>query len=265
MKIELLIIDPQNDFCDPNNGSLYVNGADKDMKRLSDMIVRLSTKISDIHITLDSHHPRDISHSLFWTNSEGKNPDPFTMITIEDLENGVWKPICQPLFNRVYQYLKELKKSNRYSLIIWPEHCLIGEPGSNIYPEISKAVRFWILEKFRIGDYVTKGSNVMTEHYSAVKAEVPDPIDPTTQLNFPLIETLQKADEILISGEALSHCLKFTVEDIADNFGEENIKKLVLLEDATSSVTGFEQNGKDFIDNMTKRGMKISTTDKYMI
>lgn len=33
MKIELLIIDPQNDFCDSNE-SLYVIGADKDMERL---------------------------------------------------------------------------------------------------------------------------------------------------------------------------------------------------------------------------------------
>lgn len=32
MKVHLLVIDPQKDFCNPN-GSLFVTGADKDMDR----------------------------------------------------------------------------------------------------------------------------------------------------------------------------------------------------------------------------------------
>ena len=33
----LIIVDPQNDFCD-KNGSLYVDGADDDMNRLAAMV-----------------------------------------------------------------------------------------------------------------------------------------------------------------------------------------------------------------------------------
>jgi hypothetical protein len=44
---------------------------------------------------------------------------------------------------------------------------------------------------------VTKGSNMFTEHY-AVFADVPDPKDPSTQLNTPFIE---EADVIIFSGE----------------------------------------------------------------
>ena len=60
MNIQLLIIDPQNDFCDPK-GSLFVPGADGDMTRLATMIDRISPKLADIHVTLDSHHLVDIA------------------------------------------------------------------------------------------------------------------------------------------------------------------------------------------------------------
>ena len=46
MKIHLLVIDPQNDFCDPN-GSLFVPGADEDIKRLAEMVHRLKDKLDD--------------------------------------------------------------------------------------------------------------------------------------------------------------------------------------------------------------------------
>jgi len=71
-------------------------------------------------------------------------------------------------------------------------------------------------------DYVTKGSNFWTEHYSAVQADVPDTEDPGTMLNTNLIELLEETDVLALSGQALSHCVANTVIDIANNFGEEN-------------------------------------------
>jgi hypothetical protein len=62
----------------------------------------------------------------------------------------------------------------------------------------------------------------------------------------------------------LSHCVANTIRDIADNFGEENIKKFVLLEDTCSNVTGFENFGTDFIRDMTARGMQRSKSDEYL-
>lgn len=47
MNVHLLVIDPQNDFCDPN-GSLFVPGADEDMKRLGGFIERVKDKLNDI-------------------------------------------------------------------------------------------------------------------------------------------------------------------------------------------------------------------------
>ena len=113
---------------------------------------------------------------------------------------------------------------------------------------------------------ITKGSNFKTEHYSAVKAEVEVPEDPTTHLNQKgIIEPLEEADVVAICGQARSHCLANTVRDIMDNFSDpEYIKKLYILEDATSDVTTFEHLGDVFFNDFLKAGGNITTTDKFL-
>jgi len=277
-QIELLIIDPQNDFCDPK-GALFVPGAEDDMARLSDMIIRLKDKLSDIHVTLDSHHLIDIAHPIFWLTSKGVHPDPFTIISAADVKNGVFRATNPQYQDRVLEYVTNLESNGRYPLCIWPPHCLIGsrgyavinntDPKKPAYAPLFETLIAWESD-FAMVDYVTKGSNLWTEHYSAVQADVPDPQDPGTQLNWPLIETLQKADIVLLAGEAKSHCLANTVVDIANNFGEENIKKMVLLEDATSNVgdppgtTMFTDMGEGFVRDMVARGMQVSTTVDFL-
>lgn len=262
MKIELLIIDPQNDFCHPD-GSLFVPGASEDMERLTNMIIRLQDKLDDIHVTMDSHHYVDVAHPIFWLDSKGVHPDPFTIISHEDVKNGIHRTTNPQFQARMVEYVQTLEANKRYPLCIWPPHCLIGSWGYGVREGLFEALLEWE-KSFAIVDYVTKGSNFWTEHYSAVQADVPDPQDPDTQLNMRLIETLQKADIILLAGEARSHCLANTVRDIANNFGEENIKKMVLLQDATSDVPGFENLGDDFVSEMRGRGMQVSTTEDYL-
>ena len=258
MKIELLIIDPQYDFCNPS-GSLFVKGADKDMIRLTDFITRAKNKLDDIHVTLDSHHYVDVAHPIFWVDSTGKNPNPFTIISADDVKNGLFRTTNPQMQGRSTDYVQQLQDNGRYPLCIWPPHCLIGSQGAIVVPELFDALIEWEKD-FAMVDYVTKGSNFWTEHYSGVQADVPDPEDPDTQLNMRLIGTLQEADMILLAGEARSHCLANTVTDIADNFGEDNVKKMVLLEDACADVEGFEQQGANFVKTMTARGMQISNT-----
>lgn len=262
-KTHLLLIDPQVDFCDPS-GSLFVTGADEDMKRVGEMITRMGEKISSIHTTLDQHHIMDIAHPVFWKNTEGKRPDPFTIITAQDVKNGVWIPHYPSMTQKMIEYTEALEKGGRYPLCIWPVHCAIGSPGAAMVPCIAEPIKEWIGKVFRTVNFVAKGSNPMTEHYSGVKAEVEDPTDPSTSLNVSLINTLENADEILLAGEAGSHCLANTVKDIADNFGNTNyIEKFVFLEDGTSPVTGFEQLQEDFIKEISAKGMRIAKTTDF--
>jgi nicotinamidase/pyrazinamidase len=283
-KIHLLVIDPQNDFCDIPESELPVDpatvsagaaapmvrpalpvaGADADMKRLAAFIDRVGNKLYDIHVTLDSHNPVDIAHPTWWVNAQGGSPAPFTPIGAADVKSGLWRarnPLAQAHSRR---YVEALEASGRYLLVIWPEHCLIGSWGHNVHGAVKAALDRWAHSKLEVVDFVTKGSNPMTEHYSAVQAEVPDPSDPSTMLNGRLIKTLGEADLVVIAGEALSHCVANTVRDIANNFGEANIRKLVLLSDCASSVGGFEDLGKRFLAEMTARGMQVARSVDFL-
>ena len=263
-KVHLVIIDPQVDFCSPQ-GALYVKGAESDIQRLARMVSRLSTKLDDIHVTLDSHRLIDVAHPIFWKDSAGRTPDPFTIITTRDVESGRWTPVLPSMYRRMLDYVKTLEANGRYPLCIWPPHCLIGSPGHCVMPELQQALLCWEQQRFAMVDYVTKGSNPWTEHYSAIVADVPDPSDPGTQINTRFIQTLLDADIVAIAGEAGSHCLANTVRDVANNFGDDSyVRRLVLLEDATSPVPGFEAFQTDFVKEMKARGMQISTTRDFL-
>lgn len=235
IRTHLLIIDPQQDFCDPK-GSLYVNGASDDIARLAAFVKKNQSKLFDIHVTLDSHHLFQVFHPLFWRNVAGDHPAPFTRITEDDINKGAWTPVVPGMRDRMINYVKGLAANGRYQLIIWPPHCLIGSWGTQAAPALWNELASWENATVGMVDYVTKGSNLYTEHYSAVKAEVPDPADASTQLNQQLISALQEADVILVAGEALDYCLRNTVLDVASSFGPDATKKLKILKDCTSAI-----------------------------
>jgi nicotinamidase-related amidase len=258
-RVHLLVIDPQNDFCDPN-GSLYVPGADGDMDRLAALVGKLKSKLAAIHVTLDSHRRVDISHPIWFRDERGRPPAPFTVVAPADLESGRWSTTLPSAHDRTLAYLRALEAGRRYPHVVWPYHCLIGDEGHNVWPKLAGALHEWE-ERFATVDFVTKGSNPWTEHFSAVQAEVPDPADPTTQLNTELVATLEQADVVLLAGEALSHCLANTVRDVATGFADPRyVGKLVLLTDASSNVPGFEPYGEALVRDMTAKGMRTATT-----
>lgn len=267
-KIRLMTIDPQNDFCiatgsGGEKGALVVAGAADDMNRLGGFITKNAKRISDIDCSVDSHQYIHIAHPIFWVNSKGEHPTPFTIISAADVRNGVWRSYNPKWQARAQAYVDSLEANKRYILCIWPPHCLIGSWGHSIVPSVHAAMVAWERDTFNRVNFIAKGSNLFTEHYSAVQADVPDDSDPSTKLNTTLIDALGDSDEILITGEALSHCVASTITDIADTFGDDKVKKFTFLEDTASSVTGFEKLGQDFVKNMIKRGMKVTTTKDW--
>ena len=264
MKKELLIIDPQEDFCNPEFGSLYVNGADKDMSRLADMIIRNVLDIDDINITMDSHHDLDVAHPIFWIDQDGNNPNPFTIISYQDVKNRKWIPSIYYLYERMLAYTKELEDNMRLPLCIWPPHCIIGSKGYGVYSHLLSATRYW--EKSRLGvvNFIPKGSNVFTENYSAVRAEVVDPKDPSTKPNFFFEDLLKRVNKLYVAGEAGSHCVTSTLRDIYEILiNKEDFKKVIWIEDAISPVKGFENLQEDGMKELIEKGMQVSKTTKF--
>lgn len=256
------MIDPQNDFCDPK-GALPVTGALEDMKRLAAFIRKLGSTLEEIHCTLDSHQTIHIAHPIFWVDSSGNHPGPFTLISKDDVDSGKWRAYNPRWQSRASSYVHSLAKNGRYVLCIWPPHCRIGTWGHGLVPDVADALLAWEEKEFNKVDFVVKGSNFFTEHYSGVMADVPDDMDPTTGMNTRLLDVLAKADTIYFTGEALSHCVANTVTDIADNFGQDNIKKIILLTDTCSNVPNFEKMGEDFLRAMKPRGMQTAKSTDF--
>jgi nicotinamidase/pyrazinamidase len=273
-KTHLLIIDPQNDFCDlpadwcpanPVSGerllpALPVAGAHADMLRLAALVGNGAAQISAITVTLDSHHRFDIAHPTFWQTGAGGNVAPFTPITAAQVRQGQFAPKDASMRERALVYMDELERRGRYTLMVWPVHCEIGSWGHNVHAAVKAAYNQWEdLHQTQV-QKINKGSNPWTEHYSALQAEVPDAADAATQLNTGLIASLDQADMIVVAGEASSHCVRATVEHLVDHLPSGCVGKVVLLTDCMSPVAGFDLAHQDFLLTMAQRGVVLSTS-----
>jgi len=276
--IELFLIDPQNDFCDlpvswlatdASTGAqlrpaLPVAGAHADMLRLASLILEGAGGITGITVTLDSHHRFDIAHPMFWRMRDGGTVAPFTPITAAELRDGDYQPRDPEALPRALTYLDELERRGRYTLMVWPVHCEIGSWGHNVHPAVKAAYNAWEDGRLRAVEKICKGRNPWTEHYSAIQAEVPDADDPETQLNMPLIESLDRADLIVVAGEASSHCVKATTEHLVANLPSGRPGKVVLVTDCMSPVAGFESQQRAFLDDMLARGVQLLTSAEVL-
>ena len=265
-KVDLLVIDPQFDFVE-KNGALSVPGAKEDMERLATFVEKNVSRFENVRVSLDQHHLVHIANPIYWMNSNGDSPAPFTQITHTDMLSGKWTTRNPDLRTHALNYLEALEKTGKYTHTIWPPHCLIGSPGAAIEENLFKALLKWE-GQFEMVDMVSKGSNPHVEHFSIVKAEVEYPGDPGTQLNSGFISDLSEADVVLVAGEALLHCVRSSFFDIVNGFADPNtVKKLVFLKDCSSPVPlpnpGYQKMADDFYKEMEAKGVLVTTTDKY--
>jgi len=267
-RTQLLIIDPQNDFCDlpatPDNPgatpALPVAGADADMRRTAALIDAAADRLDSITITLDSHHRLDIAHPGFWRRGDGAAVNPFTPITAAQVRAGEFMPRDASALPRTLAYLDELEARGRYTLMVWPVHCEIGSWGHNVHGAVRAAYNRWEEARQATVQKVVKGTNPWTEHYSAVQAEVPADDDPGTALNTALLADIDRHDLVLIAGEASSHCVKASTEHIVQHLPGGRPERLVLLTDCMSPVAGFEAQAETFLATMRAKGVRLMTS-----
>ncbi len=266
MTTHLLLIDPQNDFCDlpparcpPGEApALPVAGAHADLQRVAAFIDAAADRLDAITVTLDSHQRLDIAHPGFWQAGDGAPVAPFTPITAADLRAGAFRPRDPAAAARAQAYVDALEARGRYTLMVWPVHCEIGSWGQAVHADVRAAYNRWEERRLRSVHRVLKGSNPWTEHYSAVMAEVPDAADPGTGLNQALVDRLAPASRLFIAGQASSHCVRATTEHLVEHLGGA-LQRVVLLTDAMSPVAGFDGPAADFLAAMRQRGLQAVT------
>jgi len=254
-RICLLPVDVQNTFCIPGF-ELYVGGrsgtgAVDDNRRLCEFIYRNLGVITEICPTMDTHQAVQIFHSIFLINDRGEHPAPFTLISEEDIRKGVWK--FNPAVGYslritekdgqqfLLHYARRLKAGGKYELTIWPYHAMLGGIGYALVSSLEEAVFFHSIARYSQADFQIKGDNPLTENYSVLSPEVLE--DPEgneiASRNTAFIRKLLQFDIVIIAGQAKSHCVAWTIDDLLSdilNMDRNLAKKVYLLEDCTSPV-----------------------------
>ncbi|HET9862499.1 MAG TPA: hypothetical protein VFP37_03590 [Steroidobacteraceae bacterium] len=261
MNARLLIIDPQNDFCDLPGAALPVPGADADLRRLAAFMHESGDRLTDIIVTLDSHASVGIERTTFWSTGTGEPVQAFTQITAEDLRAGRFAPRDAAKTAQVLAYLQALERGGRYRLVVWPVHCVLGTWGHNIHAAVAAELARWEGEQQRTVQRVLKGLNPMTEQYSAVQAEVPIEEDASTQPNRALIARARpEGGALLVAGEAASHCVAATLEHLFQHMSAEQRRQVIVLRDCMSPVPGFEAQADEFFAACVSQGAQVTTT-----
>jgi nicotinamidase-related amidase len=257
MRLCLLAIDVQNTFCIPEF-ELFVGGrsgmgAVTDNQRLCEFVYRNLGVITEIVATMDTHTAMQIFHPIFWVNAVGEHPTPAaTMISLEDVQTGRWQvnPAIAPsvadgdlaaLQQHALHYTRKLTANGKYPLTVWPYHSMLGGIGHALVSAVEEAFFFHSIARYRQTQFELKGNNPLTENYSVLSPEVLDGADGRSiaHKNTPLIQKLLDFDAVIIAGQAKSHCVAWTVDDLLTEIQAIDpalAKKVYLLEDCTSPV-----------------------------
>ena len=280
-RISLLLVDVQNTFCIPEF-ELYVGGvsgtgAVDDNRRLCEFIYRNLDVITEICPTMDTHQAMQIFHSIFLVNEKGEHPEPYTLITSGDIEHGAWRfnPELSSSLDidesygqeYLHHYARKLNESGKYDLTIWPYHAMLGGIGHALVSAVEEAIFFHGLARYSQPDFQVKGGNPFTENYSVLSPEVIEDAEgeQIAQKNVKLIDKLLEFDAIILGGEAKSHCVAWTIDDLLNEIHVSDKKlaeKVYLLEDCSSpvvipGVVDYTEEGNAAFERFAEAGMHI--------
>jgi nicotinamidase/pyrazinamidase len=260
-RIAVVLVDYQHDFVDPS-GTLYVPGSQADVARFLTWFYANAHKITTIYASLDTHIPFQIFYGSWWINPQThEHPQPFTVITGQDVDNRTWVPLLEPAWS-VY-YVHELQQMARKDLMIWPYHTMQGTLGHMLVAPISEAIAWHSTARQIQPVYIEKGLIPRTEFYGIFGAEVPDPQAPASSLNTTLLDSVMQHDKVFIVGEAKSHCVLETERQIVEHYANQpaTLRKLYFLQDCTSSVQhpviDFDALAEEELARMQEHGVNI--------
>lgn len=255
--VHLLLIDVQKDFCFPE-GSLFVGGrsgrgAIDDSARITSFLYRNLASITNVTVTLDSHLAFQIFFASFWVDRAGAPLAPFREISTSDIDRGDVRPnpaIAPWLFDGDYDalakharhYAAELERAGRYRLYLWPPHCVLGSDGHALVGVVDEARIFHSYVRGVQSWVEVKGTHPLTENYSVLRPEVMSRHDgrPIAERNTAFLDKLLAADAVIVAGQAASHCIKSSVEDLLDEIQVKDpsfARRVYLLSDCMSAVT----------------------------
>ena len=273
-RVALFAIDCQVSFCHPD-AALYVPGAVEDTVRALKWFYTHMGRITEWVVSLDTHELHQIFHPAFWRSEHGSAPSPFTTITAQDVRTGKWVPRGE--YDACLDYLDQLESTERYVLTIWPYHGLLGAINNALMPSVSEAIYFHSFARDTAPRFIVKGRQPLTEMYSVLAPEVTEVGGQNVGgFDEELLKHLLGFDEIYVFGQASSHCVLATLEDVHKTLATtypSQLSKFIILEDAMSPVPAppldplpdslnFPFQAQIRMDKLVEAGMrKVRTSD----
>jgi nicotinamidase-related amidase len=254
-RVCLLAVDVQNTFCIPGF-ELFVQGrsgtgAVDDNRRLCEFVYRNLESLTQIVPSLDTHRVTQVFHAVWLVDADGHHPDPYTLVSAEDIESGRWTVNeaaaesigVDPAYagRQLADYTRRLAEGGKYELTIWPYHALLGGIGHALVSAVEEAFFFHGIARYSQPDFQVKGEHPLTEHYSMLGPEVTQGPDGEVlaQRNVALIDELLEFDAVVVAGQAKSHCVAWTIDDLLEG-DDSRVRRLAervyLLEDCSSAV-----------------------------
>lgn len=259
-RIALLLVDPQVDFIHLD-GALSVPGAVDDARRTIEWIFRHAGQITTIMASLDSHVPAQIFYPPWWIDAQGHHPAPYTVITCEAVDDGVWQPVFEPQWS--VRYVHELETDAKKQLMIWPYHTMIGTPGHAISPALYEAIVYHAAARGSEPAFLHKGAIPKTEFYSMLEPEVKVVDAPQGDLNVAFLKTLLSYDRIYVAGQAKSHCVLETITSVVRHVHGQPaaLSKWYVLLDCMSSVQhpqiDFDALANQYFERFAEHGLHL--------
>jgi nicotinamidase-related amidase len=255
VRVALLAVDVQNTFCIPGF-ELFVAGRSgagsvDDNRRLCEFIYRNLGTITQVFPSLDTHDAMQVFHAIWLVDERGAHPDPYTLVSAEDVAAGRWRvdeAVAEALGieadyaqRHLGYYTRQLAERGKYDLTVWPYHAMLGGIGHALVASVEEAIFFHGVARYSQPSFQIKGHSPLTEHYSMVGPEVTEGPDgePLGSVNTELVETLLGFDAVVVAGQAKSHCLAWTIDDLLERHGIQErglAERTYLLEDCTSPV-----------------------------
>lgn len=229
-------------------------------------------------------------------------------VDVEPVEPGLfeWTKSYIELINQDYTKATKNKQTSKGRPLIWPIHCLETSDGHAVHRSLKPTL---LLDQiYSKVEYHIKGQCEATEMYSIFKAEVPYNQDlsiaysgvfnakqsKTSLIDNLAMEDINDSDKpksaylntnfneilfnsitsgskpILICGQALSHCVNWSLRDLVEKILENKLEeycnnsrrilksdKVILLINASSPVGSFEQNVVDLIQFCKQKNVSI--------
>jgi nicotinamidase-related amidase len=182
-------------------------------------------------------------------DESGTPPAAHTEVTVADLRAGLLRPNPalakwvaggdeEWLRRQVEYYCEELERRGQFTLYLWPPHCIAGSEGHALAGVIHEARLFHSYARLSPGQIAVKGEHPLTEFYSAIRPEVMTTFEgePLAEPNTVFLDALASADAVILAGQAASHCVRATAEDLMAHLDPSELGKIYLLTDCMTSI-----------------------------